>query len=238
MLLILDRRIPEEAKEKLRNDGIISSRNARFLELETGGIVHPAISGHPDIFFCRTPGKVIVSPSIPIDYKDIFTAEKIPFAEGTGKTSMHHPGPVHYSAAVSDHHFVHHLEFTDPVLLENCHYLNKTDVRQGYTSACLLLLRDNHYITSDHGIHEALVLKGLTGIYVNPAEILLPGFTNGQVAGAMGIYKDFIYILGSFKHYGEGEKIRKFLTRLNYSLIELYDGPLTDRGGILFLEGN
>ncbi len=55
MLIIVDKKIPWEAKDKLSVSGTV-------LELETEGIVYPAISGHPDIFFCKTPQMLVISP--------------------------------------------------------------------------------------------------------------------------------------------------------------------------------
>lgn len=236
MIVIINKWLPAEAKEKLIGFGLSNSMKMEFMELETQGIVHPTLSCHPDIFFCNTPSVLVVSPSVPDEYNDFLTAHKAPFKPGTRSTVMQHPGEVYYSASVSEQFLVHHLQYTDPVILENCHYLNKIDVRQGYTSCSLILLKKGHYLTSDKGIDMTLEQKGLKGLYIPSEEIFLPGFQNGQIGGTMGLYKETLFIAGSLDHFGEGEVIRNFIQKLNYSVIELIEGPLTDYGGILFPE--
>ena len=216
--------------------GFQYSKKAELLEFETEGIVHPTFSGHPDIFFCKTPGILIVSPSLSTFYLEYLSNRKIPYKKGIHPSGIRHPASVYYTAAVSDEVLVHHLGYTDPGILENCHWLKKINVKQGYTSCSLLLLKEGHYITSDHGIHKSLEQKGLNGIFVAPDDILLPGIKNGQIGGAIGIYKESVFITGNLNNFREGDRIRRFLQKLNYNLVELYNGPLMDRGGILFIE--
>jgi hypothetical protein len=229
MLIIIDRKILGEAKERLSSIGTV-------LELETEGIVYPGVSGHPDIFLCQTPRTLVISPSLPLKYVQILEENHVPFITGNDKIGPNHPSSIHYNAAVSDHYFVHRLEYTDPVLLQQCHALKKIPVKQGYTRCNLLLLRDNHYVTSDEGIFENLQRSGLTGIFVSPEGVLLPGFSNGFIGGAMGTLNNTVYIVGNLSHFPEGETVRKFLTDLAYEITELYEGPLFDGGGILFIQ--
>ena len=229
MLIFIDRKLPGEAKERLLSTGPV-------LELETEGLVYPAISGHPDIFLCQTPQALVISPSLPLKYVQILEEHHVPFITGNHKTGLKHPSSIHYNAAVSDHYFVHRLEYTDPVLLQQCHTLKKIPVKQGYTRCNLILLRNDHYLTSDQGIHLNLQRSGLTGIFVSPEGVLLPGFPNGFIAGAMGILNNTVYIAGNLSHFPKGETVRNFLVGLGYEIIELYKGPLFDGGGILFTE--
>ena len=229
MLIIIDRKIPREAKERLLSTGTV-------LELETEGIVYPGVSGHPDIFLCQTPQVLVISPSLPLKYVQILEKHHVTYITGYNKTGSKHPSSVHYNAAASDHYFVHRLEYSDPVLLQQCHALKKIPVKQGYTRCNLLLLRNDHYLTSDQGIYENLQRSGLSGIFVSPEGVLLPGFPNGFIGGAMGILNNTVYIAGNLSHFPEGETVRNFLVGLGYEIIELYEGPLFDGGGILFIE--
>jgi hypothetical protein len=228
MLIIVDKKIPAEAREKLSAYGTL-------MELETEGIVYPAISGHPDIFFCKTPQMLIISPSLPVKYFLQIKELKLEFITGNLASGIQHPASVHYNAAVNDRYLVHRLEYTDPVILQNSHTLKKIAVKQGYTRCNLVLLKDHHFLTSDAGIHRTLVHQGLDGLLVSPEGILLPGFQNGFIGGTMGILKDRVFVTGMLSLYPEGERIRKYLTSLHYEIIELYDGSLFDGGGILFI---
>jgi hypothetical protein len=228
MLIIVDKKIPGEAKEKL-------SAYGNLMELETEGIVYPAISGHPDIFLCKTPQTLIVSPSLPGYYLQKIKEQKLEYIPGNQASSIQHPGSVHYNAATNNNYLVHRLEFTDPVILQNCHTLKKIPVKQAYTRCNLLLLKNDHFITSDPGISKNLHRSGLNGIFVSPAGIILPGFPNGFIGGAMGLENDSVFVIGSLLFYSEGLTVRNFLENLNYRIVELYPGPLVDGGGILFL---
>jgi hypothetical protein len=241
MLIIIDKKIPAEAKKKLLAS-LTVLQAGDILELETDGIVYPAISGHPDIFFCKTPQTLVISPSLPDKCLQRIKEQQLQYIIGNQASSIpacpagrQHPASVHYNAAVNDHYLVHRLEFTDPVILQNCHTLKKIPVKQGYTRCNLLLLKEDHYITSDRGIHKNLQRSGLEGIFVSPEGILLPGFPNGFIGGVMGLLNDTVFIIGSLAHFVEGKAVRKFLEDHKYRIVELYQGPLVDGGGILFL---
>jgi len=239
-MIIVDKKIPEEAKVKLAKYGIL-------VELETDGIVYPAISGHPDIFFCKTPELLVVSPSLPEKYLNLLKEQHLQFIIGNqaslpvrqaGSIPAYpagYPATVHYNAAINDHYLVHNLKYTDPVILQSCHTLKKIPVKQGYTRCNLTLLKDDHYITSDTGIQKELQRNGLDGILVSPEGIVLSGFPNGFIGGTLGVLNDRIFVIGSLFHYAEGGKVRAYLENLEYEIVELYEGPLFDGGSILFL---
>ncbi|MGE5424122.1 MAG: DUF6873 family GME fold protein [Syntrophothermus sp.] len=239
MLIIIDRNIPAEAKEKLVSEiSGISEQEIILLELQTTDLVYPAISGHPDIFFFKTQDHLIVAPNLPQEYLNILDQHKIPYLTGNRVpgTRKHHSTYIHYNAAAGERHLVHRLEYTDPVILEHCHFLKKIPVKQGYSACNLLFLKEDHYITSDVGIDRALQAHGLSGLYVDPEGIVLPGFRNGFIAGAMGVYHDHVFITGSLSHFPQGEKVRNYLNFLGYEIHELYDGPLFDGGGIIVMK--
>jgi hypothetical protein len=228
VLIIIDKKLPAESRVRLSVYGAL-------LELETEGIVYPAISGHPDIFFCKTLQTLIISPSLPEKYVQRLKEQHLQLVTGIQATGIRHPGSVHYNAAVSDRYLVHRLEYTDPVILQNCHTLKKIPVKQAYTRCNLVLLKENRYITSDPGIHKNLKHSGLEGMVVSPAGILLPGFKNGFIGGAIGVLNDEVLVIGKLEYFAEGKSVRNFLERMNYQIVELYDGPLFDGGGILFI---
>jgi hypothetical protein len=228
MLIILDKKIPQEAKEKL---AVLDT----LMELETDGIVYPAISGHPDIYICKTPEILVISPNLPEKYIQQLRDHGIKIMLGNKTSGISHPASIHYNATINDKYLIHRLEFTDSVILENCHTLTKIPVKQGYTRCNLMLLRGNHYITSDEGIHKSLQRHGLQGIIVSPNGIILEGFPNGFIGGTMGVKDNKVYIIGKLSSFPEGRPLRIFIENLGYSIVELYDGPLVDGGGILFL---
>lgn len=239
MLIIIDKKVAGIVSDKLTREAEkLCGEQCRLLELETDGIVYPAISGHPDIFFFQTAEHLIVAPNLPVSYSEILKGQNIrfkyglkPAGEGSKPSSF-----IHYNAARGYTHLVHRLEFTDPVILEDSRHLKKIAVKQGYTRCNLLMLRDDSYITSDVGIDRSMKDNGLRGIYVNPAGIKLTGFPNGFIGGTMGVFLNTVFVFGELKKFPEGNRIRAFIDELGYSVIELANGPLIDGGGLFFIE--
>jgi hypothetical protein len=168
-----------------------------------------------------------------VKYKEILINSSVDFITGTLATGPLHPATVHYNTAINNHYLVHRLEYTDPVILEHTHYLKKVNVSQGYTRCNMAWLKNDHYVTSDKGIDKELHNKGLEGLCVDPAGILLPGFPNGFIGGTIGTLGTTIFLTGSLSCFPQGEILRKYLESLDYEITELYDGPLIDGGGIL-----
>ncbi|HOW24171.1 MAG TPA: hypothetical protein PK711_00755 [Bacteroidales bacterium] len=229
MLIIIDKKIPEEAKQALAAFG-------ELMELATTGITYEAISGHPDIFFCQAGAQWIAAPNVPGEFLEILTREKVPFRIGENPVQENYPGTARYNAVLSDEMLIHNLDLTDPVILRYAEDKDRIHVSQGYCRCNLLALQCNSFMTSDEGIHKILAGKGFPVLFVDPAEILLPGFRHGFIGGACGIFRDQVFFIGSLRHYAQGDAIREFIRDLRYEVVELYDGPLFDGGGVLFLE--
>ena len=45
-----------------------------------------------------------------------------------------------------------------------------------------------------------------------------------------------MFFNGSLEFYKEREKVREFLERLDYQILELYHGPLADIGSLFFIQ--
>ncbi|MCD4745036.1 MAG: hypothetical protein K8R58_01920 [Bacteroidales bacterium] len=228
MLIIIDKKIPEQAKENLSKYGDV-------LELSTKNITYDAISGHPDIFFCKINNRLIVAPNLPDNYLSILKKNHIKFIKGEKPVKSKYPETAYYNAVVTNKFIIHHFDITDPVILDNTGHLKKLYVSQGYSRCNLLALKNQHFITSDKGIFKILSEFGFQLIYVSPKNIVLPGFNNGFFGGACGVFKDKVFIIGNLKFFPAGEDVRNFLHKLDYKIIELYDGPLFDGGSILLV---
>ncbi len=233
MLIIVNRDIPTSAKENLTASVRSHHPDVVLLELETEGIVPPFISGFPCMFFCPLPDKLVVSPELPEKYVQLLKEHRVKFIQP--ETSDQKPETGSYNAIATGEYLIHHLPLTDPAILQNCHYLKKIPVKQGFTRSHLIPLRDHHFITSDKGIETALRERGLDVLLVSENEILLPGHLNGGIGGAAGISGDAVFLTGSLSFHPEGEKIRNYLEILHYRILELDRAPLMDYGGILFV---
>ena len=228
MLIIADNRIPAQAKVNLQKYGEV-------IWLETSDITEASISGHPDIFFCKTDKHFIIAPNLPNEYKRLLSDHHIGFVEGSKAVKHSYPEAAVYNAVITENLLIHKTDITDTAILNDCKDLKQINVRQGFARCSLLPLRRNHFITSDEGIHKTLVKKGFQALLVNSDEIILPGHSHGFIGGTCGILENKIFIIGSLSFYNDSEKIKTFISQLDYEIIELYNGPLFDGGSLIFI---
>ena len=229
MHIIIDKRLPKDAKDKLAVYGDL-------IELTTSNITYDAISGHPDIFFCKTCYGLVVSPNLPEKYKSFLYERDISHFIGKNNINCDYPESAAFNAVVTDSCIFHRLDITDPSIISISGHLQKVNVSQGYTRCNLLPLRNDSYITSDKGIFKTLTEHSIKTLYVNPEGIILPGFSHGFFGGACGVCEDRVFIAGSLDLFQYGKAVREFLDGCNYKIVELYKGPLFDGGSILFVE--
>ena len=230
MLVIIDKKIPEKAKEKLKAYG-------NLLELETSGITYEAISGHPDIFFHPIDDKLVVAPNTPEKYIAVLKKNGVNLVMGEQAVGEKYPASSAYNAVSTSNLLIHNFRNTDAVITRLSEDADLIHVDQGYTRCNLLPLDDEHFITSDEKIKRVLDRFVRDCLYVNPDGILLEGFKHGFFGGCCGIHGHKVFITGSLKHYPDGEIARHYLSSLKYEIIELYDGQLFDGGSILCIEG-
>jgi hypothetical protein len=243
MLVIVNNRIPDEAKLKLAGYG-------ELLEFSTSGITYDAISGHPDIFFCQSPWRLIVAPNTPVEFLEKLDAQNISYTPGEKPVGSKYPETALYNAVVTSNYLFHNTSVTDVSIVKSTLSFNPACLTQayagqagfsplsfpqGYTRCNLIALNEGHFITSDRGIEKALKAHHLDVLYVSPAGIVLPGFPNGFFGGCCGVWDDKLFIIGSLRFFPEGENVRQYANESSLEVIELFDGPLYDGGGILFI---
>lgn len=224
MVILANKNIPVLALQQLSAFG-------ELILLQTENITYPAISGHPDIFFCLIDGCLVMAPNVPDAYKIQLSILHLDITEGYEPVGHQYPESARYNCVVLDRYLIGNTEMLDKKIVEKASGKEIIHVNQGYTRCNLLALPDGRFITSDRGIESALTEKGKDVMYVNPEGIQLPGFKHGFFGGTAGIFENQIYFLGSLDHFLEGEKIRQFLSE--YQIIELYKGPLFDGGGLI-----
>jgi hypothetical protein len=256
MLIIVDKRMPDEAKQNLKKYG-------ELIEFASSGITYEAISGHPDIFFCKTPSGIIAAPNTPREYLEIFTDNRITFKLGNLPVGKSYPETAHYNAVVTNSYLIHNLLFTDPVIKALCCQedpltfnpacrneilplkvvdclhsgrLEPLSLSQGYSRCNLLEIREDQFITSDKGIEKTLLSRGIKVKFISPEGILLPGFEHGFLGGCCGINEGRVFVTGSLRYLKEGVELRAIFNRAGLEIVQLNSGPLFDAGSILFCD--
>lgn len=245
MLIIVDNKLSCGAKNILSSYG-------ELMELQTEGITYPAISGHPDIFFCQGPGKLIVAPNLPERYFDQLRKNGIEFITGELPVGPEYPSSARYNAVATPKYLIHNFRHTDVMITRTFMELEPVCVEQGYCRCNLLALKDDCFMTSDEGIEKVFMRWSLGRRRLHltnrgrhplgprpqgrhPSGILLEGFPHGFFGGCCGVLDDKIFINGNLDFFHEGKKVRDFISSLNYEIVELHHGPLTDAGSILFI---
>ncbi len=226
MLIIADFRVPPEAKEQLLSFG-------KVLWLTQQQTAYETISSHPDIFFCPVGDQLIVASNLSETMIDKLEKRGIQYSAGQQAVGVRYPDTAGYNVVVTDKFLIGNINFTDKRILEVAGNRKIIHVTQGYTRCNLIPLKNDRFITSDKGIRKALLQYGQKVLFVSPAGIVLPGFPHGFIGGACGVWQDRLFFLGGLKNFPEGQKIRDFVSDME--IIELYDGPLFDAGGLLFI---
>ncbi|MCB0804585.1 MAG: hypothetical protein KDC05_02240 [Bacteroidales bacterium] len=229
MLIIADNRLPDNAKHKLEHYGEI-------MFLETGGIVYDSISGHPDIFFCQLGNQLVIAPNLPEKYKHLLKDKKFSFIEGEIPLGKKYPQTAVYNVVCTTDFLIHNFRYTDSMITYAADERDLIHVNQGYTRCNLMPVAPNSFITSDKGIERVLEKYATNVLYVNPAEIQLPGANHGFFGGCCGLYKGKLFIAGSLSFFTDGEKVKLFAGQCDLEIIELFDGPLFDCGSIMFVD--
>jgi hypothetical protein len=231
MLIVIDKRIPEEAKKRLSNFGTL-------VEFSTQNITYPAISGHPDIFLFQTPESLICALNLPESYSRLFKNRGVKFNFGNNPVGSNFPETSYYNCLATEKSLFHKKGHSDKQILEECKRLEFIDLPQAYTRCSLMALSPQSFITSDKGIEKALKKNNIEVHYFSPEEIILPEMPHGFIGGALGLYAEKLFALGNPDFHSWGEEFKTVIKQKDIELISLYDGPFFDGGGIFFLETN
>ena len=222
---IVDARVPGKAKDALREE-------FELVDFRSKDIVYEAISGHPDVFIHQVNKKLLVATNLPKKYFNWLKDNDLNYRVGKMKVGKKYPDTAHYNVASGDGIFIHKEGVTDPNLSEEFADFKFIHTNQAYSRCNTLVLNEDHIITSDAGLNKLLPKS----LLIVSKGILLPGFIHGFFGGCCGVYEGKVYLIGSLKHHSQGDEIRAFIEKAGFTLVELYDGPLFDGGGLIFVE--
>jgi hypothetical protein len=229
MICIADYRLPKETIRTLE-------KMCEVLLFSARGLVYDAVSGHPDLFLCKTDSGLIYAPNCPSEIILQLQTKKIELVAGLKKTGNHYPETSAYNCVTSENYLIHRQILTDSVIKNAFHDKIAIDVKQGYARCTTMALPGNRFLTSDAGILKKLTARNLEALFVNAEGIVLPGLNHGFIGGVCGLINDTLVITGSLKHHPQNSEIEQFIALSNCKLFELSDAPLFDAGGLLFIE--
>lgn len=224
-LIVTDKRLPLPAKNSLKTIG-------NPIYINPNPLVYKSISAHPDVFMCHGKEGVVVAPGLPVDIREELSNYGILLFEGKDNPGKTYPESARYNAVVTNELLIHNLKITDTAILEAFPGRKQVHVNQGYTRCNLLPLNEDTFITSDKGIEKALLTEGKKVLYVDPHPVKLNGHKYGFFAGCCGLLKNEILISGSLSFHTDKAEIEAFIHENGFVIRELFQGQLTDVGGI------
>ncbi len=229
MLIVIDKRCPEQAKKHLADFG-------KVVEFFTQDITYSAISCHPDIFLCQSPNSLICAPNLPDNYFSLFKQEGIVFEKGEKPVGDKFPETILYNCVFSEQFLIHKALYADNLIIKHAEHLQIIDVPQAYTRCNLMALPSQIFITSDKGIEKSLRKQNLNTTYFSPEKILLTEMPHGFIGGAMGYNSGKLFVIGNPDYHSWGNEFKILINQQGIEIISLYDGPFYDGGGIFFLD--
>lgn len=229
-LIIASSMMPEGARHALRNLGDI-------LWLDPVDFVYPSIASHPDIFFFQAAkDQLVFAPNTPKEWIARLHKAGVKLMRGQKPVGSLHPETTHYNAVGTQNRLIHQLRHTDERILRLYEGKQQLDVKQSYTRCNLLSITEQAFITSDLDIYRKLTGQHCEVLFIDPNQIHLEGHDYGFFPGCCGVFRNQFVVCGNTSLLKEKQELDEFLSKHGFSLIELYDGELTDLGSIFFLE--
>ena len=178
--------------------------------------VGEGISCHPDVLYCRLGGG----------------SKAYIFKGNDAVLGKEYPDDCRFNAVVLEKYIIHKKGVTDDSLLSkvNREYI---DVPQGYTKCNVVVVDDDHIITSDEGIAKAAAGK-VDCLLISPKQIILPGFRYGFIGGCSGRVGNKIVFNGNLKAHSDFDRIVEFIKACGLETVYFEDWPLTDIGSIIW----
>jgi hypothetical protein len=236
VLIIVNRDLPPAALQTLQSYGTI-------LPFHSEDVTYPALQGHADLYIAELPPSddtqhsqsFVVAPNLPSYCLSQLTLAGKDILQGTTTVGSRKESYGAYNIAIGDLLAIGNPKQCDAVLSQKLAGHQFVAVQQGMARCTSLCIADRAVITSDAGIHKALLAEKITSLLVSCQEIKLPGYPCGCFGGCCGITGDKVFLMGSLRYHPQGEEIRTFLQQNKKETVELYDGPLLDVGSIFFL---
>jgi len=142
-----------------------------------------------------------------------------------------YPLDVAFNALVAGKRLICKKDSVCPLLAE----YDVINTKQGY-AGCTALYAAGTVITADPATTAACEKAGIPVYTISGKDISLPGYDTGFIGGACGACEDTVYIYGDPSTSQSGRELAEFCQSKGLSLVSLWDGHVTDVGGIKFVE--
>ena len=230
-IYIVNSQININTKELLSTYGFVAGVNA-----------HPNLptpeKHHADMQFAKIDNHTLIrAPKSSVDA----SLDGISLLTGSVDLYEKYPDNIAYNILRCGEHFFHNLKHTAPEVKNeiNNRNFNLLNTNQGYAgcSSICVPLQDGEILllSSDKGIISSVNKLGKRNIHTEYFEetksIILPGYDHGFIGGCCG-YDEELGLLVYGKINGQ---LKVLSERYNFPILSIFDGPLTDIGGILVM---
>jgi len=231
-LAVVDGRLESEIEAELIKQGL------ELIKTNIHKGVYEAISFHPDVMLHHLLGRDIVyAPGTHSALLSALKEKGFRLIKGSAKLSIAYPGNIAYNVARVGNLAFHNLNYTDPLLKEALIKMgvDLVHVKQGYSKCSISIINERSIITSDKGIAEAAINKGVEALLIESDEnISLPGLKGGFLGGSSGLIdKNKWVVTRDIKTLKSAKKIQNFLDQKNMQIISLVQGQPIDIGSII-----
>ena len=237
--VVVDEKLPAEAKEKLNKLGFT------VLPLPSFGKLKGSLSSHPDMLFQCLEGKLFCprsyldDPEAKAVLETVALSGKLQLEPSLEPMGPDYPSDILFNVLTVGRHLIGRLDKVCKMILYTAvsSGYELLPVKQGYARCSTCMVGPDGAITADPGIAQTLGQIGLDVLTVSNDPILLDGFDHGFVGGASGCFRDKVYFTGSLESLPAGPQIRSFCQKHGFEAVSLTQGPMKDHGGLIFFEG-
>ncbi len=191
-------------------------------------------SEHPDIQLCKIGEMYFTAPSYYEYYSRYICKEKL--VCGKSDIAPKYPESVSYNCAYIGGKLFCNTKTADESIIDFCNEkgIELIHVNQGYTKCSMLAVGENAFITADDVIAEKGRKAGFDVLKIRSGHILLDGYDYGFIGGTAGMLDEkSILFFGDPKTHADGKEITRFIISKGFNIITLFDGTLTDVGGLV-----
>jgi len=229
MLAVVDARAPKSGLRKLEQEFDV----VPFL---TKGLTYEEVAGHPDIFLFQSGETIVYARNTP-DYVCVALSQSgaslVQSVEMSGH-ALH--DSTRFNCCATESYWFHKAGYAASEIVPLLETKIFVPLPQAYARCSMSAISDHCILTSDAGVGKALASNGIEAMFVDPFEIVLPGFKYGFFGGTNGWVDGKIYFLGNILKHAWGVAVDAYLSRHGIEVVCLCDGFLYDGGGIFFVE--
>lgn len=206
-----------------------------FVSLKADKLISEPVCYHADMILTVFDGNLFCHKSYFEENKE--TIEKIAdfgklrIVLSDCKRNNSYPYDIAFNALTIRDKLICKKNFICPEMSE----YNIINTKQGY-AGCTALYAADTVITADKATIKACRENNISYFEISGDDILLPGYDTGFIGGACGVCEDTVYLYGDPDTSKSGIELSEFCKSKNLQLVSVYNGPVTDIGGIKFIE--